>query len=826
MDDDRSDRHEPPPTTRPDDPEVNKRKSEEGTEPTASMPDGSVRAVEPAGGVIGDFHVLRRLGAGGMGVVYEAEQQHPKRPVALKVIRGDRYVDETHVRLFQREAQALALLKHPSIAAIYESGRTEDGEHFFAMELVQGKTLDGWLAERPSTDGLSQAELELRLQVFEKICDGVAYAHQRGVIHRDIKPSNILIVDRDASGSGSSKDTSPDVKILDFGLARITDADVAATMMETEIGAIRGTYSYMSPEQIRGSTEEIDIRADVYSLGVVLYRMLTGELPYDVSGKPLHEISRIICEDPPQTFLKQWEGPRKPDQDLETITLKALEKDASRRYQSVTAFAEDITRFLRNEPILARPPSTVYQLRKMVQRHTAPFVTAAAIVVLLAVGVVVLSVQANTIARERDRANDEALTARATTEYLVDLFEITDPSETRGKNITVSELLARGAERLTTGLQDQPLVRAKVIDAIGRVYMNLGLYDEAAPLLEESYAVQRETTPEDNRYLAHALNTLAALNLYRGAYAESEQQFRESLEMRRRLFPRNSPEVAESLNNLGTFLLRKGDLVSAKDLFTEALDIQRELTGGRDEKSASIMNNVAFCEQTLGNHEEAERLNREALSLRRELLGDDHPVIAQSLNNLGMALYRRGEYDEAEKLVREAVELNLKIYGEAHPETNKTRSALASILSDSGRTAEAEGILIEVIAACRASLGANHPDVADDIIKLAAIQEKGGRLEASEGNFQKALTIQRQHFAENSWQIATTKNLLGNCLTSEGRYGEAEPLLVGSFQIISNTFGEDHPRTAAARRRVIANYEAWGKPEQADPYRRTGGEGG
>ena len=285
---------------------------------TAGLP----RKTEPR--LIGDFRIVTLIGAGGMGVVYEAEQQHAKRPVALKVIRGDRYVDETAVRLFRREAQVLARLKHPAIAAIYESGRTDDGEHFFAMELVRGKTLDDWLSGRPPTDESTPAELDLRLRVFRKICEGVAYAHQRGVIHRDLKPSNILILHEQASGSGHSAGDTPDVKILDFGLARITDTDVAASTMVTDAGTVRGTLSYMSPEQIRGNTDEIDMRTDIYSLGMVLYQMLTGDLPYEITGKPMHEISRMICEETPKSLVSAWKGGTRPDRDLETITFKGV----------------------------------------------------------------------------------------------------------------------------------------------------------------------------------------------------------------------------------------------------------------------------------------------------------------------------------------------------------------------------------------------------------------------------------------------------------------------------------------------------------------------
>ena len=784
---------------------------------TAGLP----RKTEPR--LIGDFRIVTLIGAGGMGVVYEAEQQHPKRPVALKVIRGDRYVDETAVRLFRREAQVLARLKHPAIAAIYESGRTDDGEHFFAMELVRGKTLDDWLAGRPPTDESTPAELDLRLRVFRKICEGVAYAHQRGVIHRDLKPSNILILHEQASGSGHSAGDTPDVKILDFGLARITDTDVAASTMVTDAGTVRGTLSYMSPEQIRGNTDEIDMRTDIYSLGMVLYQMLTGDLPYEITGKPMHEISRVICEEPPRSFVNAWKGGSRPDRDIETITFKALEKSTARRYQSVTSLEEDIDRFLSNQPILARPASAIYQLRKMVQRHKAPFISAAIILLLLAGGLVALSIQARAIAHERDRANQEAQNAMAVTEFLVRLFEVADPAEARNKDISARELLDRGTEQMSDELEHQPEVRAMLSSVLGRVYLNLGLYDQASPLLEEALELQGEMHGEETPEAAEAANNLALLYLHKGNYGEAETRLREALALQRRLHGDRSSQVVENLNHMATLYLHQGKFAEAVPLVEEALATHRELTGGHDETTTILVNNLAYCATKLGNDDEAERLNRETLMLRREVLGDDHPFIAQSLNNLGQSLAARGEFEEAEELIREAVALNRKIYGENHPELNATMSSLASVLRDSGQLVEAEQVMLQVLDADRATFGEDHPFIADDLRKIASIQERMGKLEAAEKHYREAIEIQRKTFAEDSWQVATTKSLLGGCLAKQGDSELAEPLLIPSYEIIANTFGEDHPRSKAVRGRIVDFYEAWGRPKEAARYRREGG---
>jgi eukaryotic-like serine/threonine-protein kinase len=361
---------------------------------------------------VGHYRLLREIGRGGMGVVYEAEQQHPRRPVALKVIRGGLLVDEYQVKLFLRETRALARLKHPGIAAIYEAGCAGDGRHYFVMELVRGIPLLDYVKGRRLTGAQAPSNIRRRLELFLKICEAISYAHQRGVIHRDLKPTNILVANEseEQSLSGASA-IRIEVKVLDFGLARITDEDGAGASSLSHAGQIRGTLPYMSPEQVCGEAGQIDVRADVYALGVILYELLTERLPYDLEHVTLPQAIRIISEEAPKPLSRAWSGSHdcesrkteRIDRDVETIVIKALEKDPERRYQSAAAMAEDVTRYMTNQPIRARPPSALYQFRKLVARRKVPFASLTAVFALLLGFAITMAAQSARIPSERDK---------------------------------------------------------------------------------------------------------------------------------------------------------------------------------------------------------------------------------------------------------------------------------------------------------------------------------------------------------------------------------------------------------------------------------------
>jgi non-specific serine/threonine protein kinase/serine/threonine-protein kinase len=730
----------------------------------------------------GRYLLLEELGSGGMGEVFLAEQREPvRRRVALKVIKLGMDTRQVVAR-FEMERQALAVMDHPNIARVFDAGATETGRPYFVMELVRGI---------PITDYCDKNKLpaRARLALFGSVCRAVQHAHQKGVIHRDLKPSNILVVVQDGL---------PVPKIIDFGIAKATDRPLVERTLFTEQGQMIGTPEYMSPEQAEMSALDVDTRTDIYSLGVVLYEILAGALPFDpdkLRAAGLAEIQRVIREtEPPRastrlSALKDTKteiavnratDPRSLVRllrgDLDWITMKAMAKDRTRRYSSASELAADIDRYLSHEPVSAGPPSAMYKARKYVRRHRWGVAAAAVVVAAVLLGSAGTTIGLVRAVRAEKRAVEEAATSRQVSDFLVDLFRVSDPGKARGNTVTAREILDAGAGKIEKDLSGQPAVQARLMETMGTVYRSLGLYPQAQDMLEK------------------------ALRLLRGLHGE------------RHLF------VADALHNLGIVQSDQSRLDEAGALFREAVDIRTALLGPADPETGRSLNSLASVLWSQGKFAEAEPLFERSLAVKEKALGPDDPALASTLMNLGVLKHSQRKFGEAEAFFKRALAISEKALGPDHPDVATMLNNLGSLYEDQGRRTEAEPVYVRALAIWEKALGPDHPDVGIAVHNLANLYRNTGRPERAEPLYLRSLAIWEKALGADHPYVANSLRERANMYRDLGRYAEAEPLYLRSLRIFDKRPDEQRNEIVETLTQYVLLLRKTGRTKDAGPY--------
>ncbi|MCW8823251.1 MAG: serine/threonine-protein kinase [Ignavibacteriaceae bacterium] len=754
------------------------------------------------GKTFGNYRAINQIGFGGMGSVYLAERVdgHFEQKVALKIVKPGMNSQEIVAR-FEEERQILARLQHPNIARLLDGGISELGLPYFTMEYVEGKPITKYCDD-------NNLNIEQRLALFIKVCEAVLYAHQNLVIHRDIKPSNILVQEDGR------------VKLLDFGIAKVFEEDEEQKFV-TRTGIRVMTPEYASPEQVRG--EPVSTATDIYSLGLILYQLLTGCPPYEIKSTSALEMERIICLTEPQkpsTMITKISVSETDDEnkitskfitekrkttvsklkkriagDLDNICLMAIRKEPERRYSSIAQLITDINNHLNELPVSARKSTAGYRARKFIQRHKVGVVVASIAVLIITVVTVFYTIQ---LAEERDKAQLEAEKSKKVSEFLAGIFQVSDPEQSRGETITARELLDIGVKRIESELSDQPEVMANMLDVTGNVYKSLGLYDNALVLLQKSYSINDSLLGSNSPETVKSLNDLANLNFAMGEYESAIEKFNKALKKRKNIYGEESLEAAESMNDLAMVLREEGDYDQSEKLLAASLAIRKKLLSSESPEVAQSMNNLALLKEDMGEFEEAKKLLEEALQKKEKIYGKIHPSVTETIGNLAFLLQQMGEYEEASKLFNETVEIDKKLFGNLHPVVSTDLYNLASNTALMGDLNDAEKLYSEVLELDKKLLGEEHPYIALDLNNLAGILSDKGDYAKAEKLYKESLALNTKIYGEKHPEVATSMSNLGVLYNRWGKYKLAEPLLKSALDMRIELLGENHPNVVTS----------------------------
>ena len=760
--------------------------------PTTSL-DG---LMEKPGARIGRYILLSMLGEGGMGTVYLAQQEEPVgRQVALKIIKLGMDSKRVIAR-FEAEQQALALMEHSHVARVYDAGLTANGRPYFVMEYVKGI---------PITEHCDKHNLtiEERLRLFLHVCEAVQHAHQKGIIHRDLKPSNILV-------SIEGSEAVP--KVIDFGVARAVSQQLIETTFYTEQGQLVGTPEYMSPEQADLNNQEIDTRTDIYSLGVILYRLLAGIPPFDpqtLQAAGIEHMRKVICEEEPKTpssrlsktSVEELTEParqrstniralrRRLRGDLDWITLKAMEKDRARRYGSAGELAGDIQRHLNHEAVLAGPPSTIYRVRKFARRNRALVTGTAAVVAVLIAGVVVSTIFAV-------KGNYRRVEAQSVSDFLRNsVLELIDPYRVTNEELTRRSLLDAISENLEQNFAGPPLAEAQIRQTLGFAYWSIGAYELSASHYDRAIAVcQVHLGPEHPTTLSWKEN-LGWVYLYQGRLHEAEQLFQKTLDGMRHVLGEEHMQTGHSMWSLGSLYYRQGRYQEAEQLLEKALEISIRQKGKEDGRTIETKSMLVWVYIPQGRYKEAEQLASNALAINRRLRGEkDFWTLTLKFQIMAIYWYL-GRYEQAEQVGLEALEGMRNLFGEENADTLCLTACMGILYISQGRYEEAESLLNKTLTMARRVLGNTHAKTAFALYGLGSVYLSQEQYDRAEQLLSKALEISRSILGQEHPDTLRNVNSLGVLYTKQKHYDKAERSFVEALRGKKIKLGDDHPDT-------------------------------
>jgi len=733
----------------------------------------------PAPETIGPYRILGVLGEGGMGTVYEAAETGPvRRRVALKIVRAGLNSREVLAR-FAIERQALALMNHDGIAKVFHAGETEQGEPYFVMELVHGLPITEYCDSRRLT-------ARQRLELFSTVCLAVQHAHQKGVIHRDLKPSNIIVTEQDGVARA---------KVIDFGIAKALNAPLTDFTLVTRLGQPLGTAMYMSPEQAESSGLDVDTRADIYSLGVILFELLVGEPPMAPRGEAIHIFMARLASrrtDPPMpssrittlgtgseavayarhtdpgSLRRQLRG------DVDWIVVKALDPDRARRYDSAAALSADIGRHLAHEPVAARAPSPSYRLRKLVLRH--PVAVPVGVLAILAIATSASFAVAGMVrARHAEQlAQQEAAAARGVTDFLVGLFAPV-PGDVRPDQLTARQILDRGASTASRELADQPLVRGRILHTVGKAYAKLGLYEEARAQFDEALAARTRILGATSLPVAETELELAGVTAARGDFAAADGHYARALAIRESLLGHEHPLVARVAYGIGSLRWEQGKLDEAEAQYRRALRIDERSTANWAEMADDLMG-IGILDGQRNAYAQAESLMKRSIAVQEEHLGPDDSNVSSSLNNLGGIYLLTGRYADALPLYERVRKTYERTLDPLHPNLAAIYSNLGEIYGKVGRFAEAESLFRRSIAMKEKRLAPDSPRLAITLQSFGDLLRDEGKFPEAEAAYRRALDIRVRALDPNNGGVRETATALADMLRKRGRAREADSL--------------------------------------------------